>query len=112
MSEHEIHQKYYSREDDRSHHHDDCRTLKLVPRRPADFLGQFFVRLFKVNCYSAHFLMFVGFWPEACLEPSLKCRARNCPVSCRDRAIRTPINGFGDRYSTLELCPFKKGADQ
>ena len=23
----------------------------------------------------------------------------------RDRAIRTPINGFGDRYSTLELCP-------
>ena len=43
MSEHEIHQKYYSREDDRGHHHDDRRTLKLVPGRPADFLGQFFV---------------------------------------------------------------------
>gem|GEM_PF-4019796 len=25
---------------------------------------------------------------------------------CRGRAIRTPINGFGDRYSTLELCPY------
>ena len=22
----------------------------------------------------------------------------------RSREIRTPINGFGDRYSTLELC--------
>ena len=22
--------------------------------------------------------------------------------------IRTPINGFGDRYSTLELHPYKK----
>ena len=22
----------------------------------------------------------------------------------RSRGIRTPINGFGDRYSTLELC--------
>ena len=24
---------------------------------------------------------------------------------CRDRGIRTPTNGFGDRYSTLKLCP-------
>ena len=90
MSEHEVHKKYYSCEDDRSHHHNNRRTLKLVPRRPADLLGKFLVRLFYVN---------------------LKCRVRNNPLSCRDRAIRTPINGFGDRYSTLELCPFKKGAD-
>ncbi len=24
----------------------------------------------------------------------------------RSREIRTPINGFGDRYSTLELCSY------
>ncbi len=22
------------------------------------------------------------------------------------REIRTPINGFGDRYSAIELCPY------
>ena len=27
--------------------------------------------------------------------------------SSRSRGIRTPINGFGDRYSTLELCSYK-----
>ena len=60
MSEHEVHKKYYSCEDDRSHHHNNSRTLKLVPRRPADLLGKFFVRLFYVNRYFAHFLIFVG----------------------------------------------------
>ncbi len=25
--------------------------------------------------------------------------------SCTGREIRTPINGFGDRYSAIELCP-------
>ena len=25
---------------------------------------------------------------------------------CTDGEIRTPINGFGDRYSTLELHPY------
>ena len=23
------------------------------------------------------------------------------------REIRTPINGFGDRYSAIELCPYE-----
>ncbi len=27
---------------------------------------------------------------------------------CTGGGIRTPINGFGDRYSTLELRPFVK----
>jgi hypothetical protein len=27
---------------------------------------------------------------------------------CTGREIRTPINGFGDRYSTIELCPCMK----
>ncbi len=27
---------------------------------------------------------------------------------CTGREIRTPINGFGDRYSTIELCPYIK----
>jgi hypothetical protein len=27
---------------------------------------------------------------------------------CTGGGIRTPINGFGDRYSTLELRPFIK----
>ena len=109
MSEHEVHKKYYSCEDDRSHHHNNRRTLKLVPRRPADLLGKFLVRLFYVNRYFAHFLIFVGSWLEACHEP---VRVRNNPISCRDRAIRTPINGFGDRYSTLELCPFFRAYDR
>src|SRR5690606_9976420 len=26
---------------------------------------------------------------------------------CTGREIRTPINGFGDRYSAIELCPYK-----
>ena len=25
---------------------------------------------------------------------------------CTGREIRTPINGFGDRYSAIELCPW------
>ncbi len=25
--------------------------------------------------------------------------------NCTGREIRTPINGFGDRYSAIELCP-------
>ena len=42
---------------------------------------------------------------EACFVLSglpLLCNLGRCG---RGRAIRTPINGFGDRYSTLELCP-------
>ncbi len=27
----------------------------------------------------------------------------------RGREIRTPINGFGDHYSTLKLFPYVKG---
>ena len=30
-------------------------------------------------------------------------------ISSRSREIRTPINGFGDRYSTLELCSYWEG---
>jgi hypothetical protein len=26
-------------------------------------------------------------------------------INCTGREIRTPINGFGDRYSAIELCP-------
>ncbi len=28
-----------------------------------------------------------------------------CDFISTGREIRTPINGFGDRYSTIELCP-------
>lgn len=32
------------------------------------------------------------------IEPLNLCRT--------GREIRTPINGFGDRYSAIELCPY------
>ena len=34
-----------------------------------------------------------------------KRRKKTCASFCRGREIRTPINGFGDRYSTLKLFP-------
>ena len=48
MLESEVNDEQNCSKKDCCDHHEDCRALKLVPRRPAGLLGEFRETLFKV----------------------------------------------------------------
>ena len=113
MAERKIHCENNQRHDHRGYHHNHSAGLQLSKRRPCYFMYQLIVSFSEIRINLFHSVNLKTICNTSELEAVrritllLKANLRTVTYTnyCRGRAIRTPINGFGDRYSTLELCP-------